>query len=241
MLTCLSCTEQLRHLPPSTVGLANAADLAMARQFFDSTPGASVFQAPVPAASRQLMENLHNAPHLSGAHTPDVDPSVWAMKMHISSVPANSRWSDEFGHVPMSNSTAGIIDSELAVSGRFFPPYQVKFVIPFVTGPFNEYPRTSPAFFQPSFTSIPREPLTMNWDQEFSRMDIKGKGKATDIDFEAAFTRAAASVTKEGSRIVEVQDDTESLESAFERTKLSDSPEKAGGVDGIDYLTDFQK
>lgn len=81
----------------------------------------------------------------------------------------------------------------------------------------------------------------MSWDQEFSRLDTKGKGKATDFDFEAAFTRAAASVTKENSRIVEVQDDTESLESVFERTKLSDPTEKAEDVKEADYLTDFQK
>jgi peroxin-5 len=78
----------------------------------------------------------------------------------------------------------------------------------------------------------------MNWDQEFSRMDSKGKGKATNIDFDAAFTRAAASMTNQSSRIVEVQDDVESLETTFERTALTDSSEKERGAD---YLTDFQK
>lgn len=73
----------------------------------------------------------------------------------------------------------------------------------------------------------------MNWDQEFSRMDAKGKGKATDTDFEAAFTRATASVTEGKSRIVEVQDNTESLESAFERAKISDEV--------TDYQTHFEK
>jgi hypothetical protein len=109
-----------------------------------------------------------------------------------------------------------------------------------MVGPIDNY-HQGPAFFQPSFASMPGGPLTMHWDQEFMRMDTKGKGKATDIDFEAAFTRAAASVTEEKSRIVEVHDDAVSLESAFESAKISDSVEEAGVAEEADYLSDFQK
>jgi peroxin-5 len=107
----------------------------------------------------------------------------------------------------------------------------------------NEYAPMPPTFFQSSVPSQLQQPHSMNWDQEFSRVDTKGKGKAIDADFEAAFARAAASITtnKEGSRIVDVQDDAETLEDAFERVKVTDPPEKVGDTDGMEYLTDFQK
>jgi len=81
----------------------------------------------------------------------------------------------------------------------------------------------------------------MNWDHEFSRVDSKGKGKATHFDFDAAFARAAASVTtnKEDSRIVEVHDGSESIEDAFERTQISNPPQQVEPTN--DMLSDFQQ
>lgn len=214
----------------------------MARHFFDSGPGVSGFQGPVTAAGHnQLMESLQHVPRPAGLRTQEVDPSHWAMKMPVSSVPSNSQWSEEFGNKPLGVSTSRFNDITSTLNGGFFDFHEPSSTNTLVTGPINEY-HQSPAFFQPSFTSLPRGPLAMHWDQEFMRMDTKkGKGKATDMDFEAAFTRAAASVTEDGSRIVEVQDDAESLESAFERANISDSVEAAGDSDRGDYLSDFQK
>ena len=81
----------------------------------------------------------------------------------------------------------------------------------------------------------------MNWDQEFSRVDSKGKGKATHVDFEAAFARAAASVmtNKEDGRIIEERDGSEGIEDTFERAKISDSPQQIEDTGGM--LSEFQK
>lgn len=77
----------------------------------------------------------------------------------------------------------------------------------------------------------------MNWDQEFARADAKGKGKAVDADFEAAFAKAAATMPAEKSRIVDVQDESESLEAVFERTRLSDDEK----IDENGLVNDFEK
>lgn len=77
---------------------------------------------------------------------------------------------------------------------------------------------TNPVFY-PKMEAMTS--LSINWDAEFSRVDVKGKGKAVDTDLDEAFSRAAALVHKEQSRIVEVKDGDESLEAAFERTTIS--------------------
>lgn len=56
----------------------------------------------------------------------------------------------------------------------------------------------------------------------------KGKGKAREADFEAAFAQAAASLQNQqqpSSGIVELDDTTASLEQAMENVKLGD-PDK---------------
>lgn len=87
--------------------------------------------------------------------------------------------------------------------------------------------------FYPRLDGIASPPI--NWDQEFSRVDVKGKGRAIDKDFEEAFSRAAALVSKEHSRIVEVKDDTESLEAAFERTTIGDDTPTLGDKEKSDF------
>jgi peroxin-5 len=111
------CIEQLRHLPPSATSPLNPADLAMARQFFDSGPRSSGFQAPIPAASYQLLESMQHVPRPADLRPHEVDPAHWEMKMPVFSVPSNSKWSDEFGSGPVGVSTARFNDATSTLNG----------------------------------------------------------------------------------------------------------------------------
>ncbi|KAF8588639.1 TPR-like protein [Ramaria rubella] len=218
-------SSRLRHLPPSAAGPANAAEVAIARQFFDtplSQPGLPTFQGPLHLAPHQLLGELQHTSRPVGSHTPDVDPSLWPRSINLpfSAAQTKTKWSDEFRQVPVGHAAP-----EMSRFNEAHSPMNYS----------NDYSRVNPTLFQPSFISPPQASLTMNWDQEFSRRDTKGKGKAIDFDFESAFNHAAASIHKQEAQIVEVNDGEETLEAAFERTKLTNDP------DDSEYLSDFQK
>ncbi|KIJ49700.1 hypothetical protein M422DRAFT_28063 [Sphaerobolus stellatus SS14] len=212
-------SSRLHHLPHSATGPTNAADLAMARQFFQSGPlqaGIPAFNG-LPASSRHMLENLQHIPN--PVHTHNAGPTLAARPLHTPSATGN--WSEEFKQVPQgltSLSSPQIHDAQLGV----------------------HYPMSDLGSMRPMYQSFQNGPMPVNWDQEFSRVDTKGKGKATEADFEAAFARAAASISAEKSRIVEVQED-ESLEEAFNRVKVSDEKERVGDSDKDEYLSDFEK
>lgn len=104
----LSIIPKLQHLPPSTTGSTNAADLAIARQFFDSVSqsGAGTLQGSALAAPREGFESLYRDPRPTALHTADIGPSFWnrPVNMPISSALANAKWSDEFSYVPAAGS-----------------------------------------------------------------------------------------------------------------------------------------
>ncbi|KAF8520334.1 peroxisome targeting signal receptor [Hysterangium stoloniferum] len=215
-------SSRLHHLPPSTSRPINAVDVAVARQFFDSANSQSnipAFNGPMGAMSRHMLENLHQTPHAGPMHTPELAPA-WVPSMNGSISPASgdSRWSEEFRQAPSvtPSATAHFNESHM-------PLYNVRPGYSAMNG-------MSQPFYQPPLQSVTP---SVNWDQEFTRVDVKGKGKAVDLDFEDAFNRAA-SLANERSRIVEVFEN-ESLEAAFERINLADNP-----GDG-EALSDFEE
>jgi len=215
-------SSRLHHLPPSTSRPINSVDLAVARQFFDSADPQStipVFNGPMGGMSRHTLENLHQTPHAGPMHAPEQAPA-WLPSMNrpIFSTSDDSKWSEEFRQMPSvaPSATTPFNESQM-------PLYNVRPGYSGMNG-------MSQPFYQPPLQSVPP---TVNWDQEFTRVDVKGKGKADDLDFEDAFNRAA-SLANERSRIVEV-DENESLAAAFERTNVADDPKDD------ETLSDFEK
>ncbi|GJJ06241.1 hypothetical protein Clacol_000432 [Clathrus columnatus] len=202
-------SSKLHHLPPSAI--RNVADASMARQFFD---GSGMSR---PDFQRAISMNMHQAnselnqlqPQFPIANIPNFESLAWARNSASSAPPQlqhlqKSQWSEEFGQSVPQNVAPQMSQSELHVS-TFRPMSHGGVYIPILNSNMDVLSTRQ-----------------INWDEEFSRVDVKGKGKATEVDLEEAFNRAAALAPKEQSRIVEIKDDNESLEAAFERTTIND-------------------
>ncbi|KAG1731508.1 uncharacterized protein EDB91DRAFT_1058629 [Suillus paluster] len=207
-----SSSSRLQHLPGSTPAQAAEQDVAMARQFFEGQqrPGGPALVAPPYLHSAELarIAEMNRLPEFNEA---------WTMERSHQPLMQNnvtqSSWANEFGGAQqqpiggpsMQHSIAQMPETQRQ---QFIGSHGM------YGSPMGLYGNMGQSFFQ-GYNATP-----LNVDAS------KGKGKAREADYEAAFAQAAASLQNQqesSSRIVELDDTAASLEQAMENIKLGDS------------------
>ncbi|KAJ6625896.1 peroxisome targeting signal receptor [Mycena sp. CBHHK59/15] len=201
-------SSRLHQLPGTSTSGASQHDLALARQFFESGPGVGpAFGAPNPSELARFHE-------LAGRPMSEAN-EAWVMEQqkHMLGFEANSTlagWAAEFGASPALASSP----SQQRVAR---PDYQQR--------P-SAYGSSMPMGMYSS--SMPMGMYGMNMGSSVFQqapMQMSGKGKTREADFEAAFAQIASShpqAQSETSRIEEVEDGATGLEEALGKTKLEE-------------------
>jgi peroxin-5 len=200
----------------------------MARQFFEGQQrsGGPAFSAPpyfLPAELARMPE-INRHPELN---------EPWIMeRSHQPTLQNNttqSSWATEFGGAHQQSSSGPSMQHNMTQISESELPYIVTWSRQLTTrhaaqrligshgvygSPIGSYRNMGPSFFQGFNVASP------------SLADMsKGKGKAREADFEAAFAQAAASLQNQqqsSSSIVELDDTAAALEQAMENVKLGD-------------------
>lgn len=224
-----SSSSRLHHLPSSSAAAGAERDLALARQFFEgnaqqsaSGPAPAILSHIPPQMSGVMDPAMRASPDLSKAWNEMALQSGFRAQIHRSDVgnSSTSGWTAEFGRT-----------SSVAVSG---PAQSTALQRP-------DYSQTS-YMSQGLYSGGMARPMMYGssfnaYGNPLQALD-KGKGKGKEIDFEAAFAEATASLTSNqagGARIVEVGDDvsnvTESLQSASLDQRQDEAEEPSMGSD----------
>lgn len=212
-------SSRLQHLPGSAPAQAAEQDIAMARQFFEGQqrPGGPALVAPpyLHPAELARMSEMNRLPEFNEAWTRE------RYQPQIQNNATQSSWANEFGGAqlqPIGGSVA-----QHPVAQMQMPETQRQQFIGshgMYGTPMGLYGNVGQPFFQ-GFNAAP-----------LSVDASKGKGKAREADYEAAFAQYAATLQNQQestSRIVELDDNTATLEQAMENVKLGDSELKTNG------------
>ncbi|KAG1799722.1 uncharacterized protein HD556DRAFT_1454839 [Suillus plorans] len=205
-------SSRLQHLPGSAPAQAAEQDVAMARQFFEGQQrsGGPALVAPpyLHPAELARMAEMNRLPELNEA---------WSRERYQPLIQNNvtqSSWANEF---------SGAQQQPINGSAMQMPETQRQQFI----GSHGMY-GTSMGLYgnmgQPFFQGFNATPLSADAS--------KGKGKAREADYEAAFAQYAASLQNQSestSRIVELDDNAAALEQAMENVKLGDTELKTNG------------
>ncbi|CAL1707179.1 unnamed protein product [Somion occarium] len=229
-----SSSSRLQHLPSTATAPSSERDLALARQFFDAQtqgPGTLVpYSIP-----QQPLQDIGASLTNSGRATPDLN-TLWAKSQQHqfshdqtsraqSSHPASATgWAQEFGGASFAVPSA---QANAAQRSEF---NQASYMSPRMYGgmPMNMY--------SGMYGNAPPS----------LQMDVsKGKGKAREIDFEAAFAQVTQSLSniedqsraseQESARISEF-DDTADLSEAMQNASMQDL-DSVGAPLGSDFKT----
>ncbi|KAJ7163573.1 hypothetical protein C8R43DRAFT_990111 [Mycena crocata] len=193
-------SARLHQLPGTNSSGASQHDLALARQFFESGPGPA-FGAPNPAELARFHE-------LSGRSMSEASEG-WIMEQQKSmrgfeAGAAPAAWAAEFGP-PQASAAAQSSQQHMAR-----PDYQQRPTYMSSLGQFNTM---SMGMYGPGMA------------QQAFPMQMNGKGKSREADFEAAFAQIAAAhpqTQTETARIEEVDDGVAQLGEALDKAKLDD-------------------
>ncbi|KNZ77103.1 Peroxisomal targeting signal receptor [Termitomyces sp. J132] len=212
-------SSRLHQLPGTAPVVANQQDVTLARQFF---AGDTQKMGPV------LSYMPSYAPDLSRVNTVVGGPNEsWALEQQqqfnaLEESKGRTAWAAEFG----------------ASSQMSSPPLQTQHP----TTVLSDYQRAT--YMNPIGSYGASLPMTMNFgfsmQPSFDVSDTidKGKGKAREVDFEAAFAQVAASFppAQETSGIVEVPDGVAELEDAMKATSLETSTTETDTKQVWDHL-----
>lgn len=221
-------SSRLQHLPGSAPAQAPEQDVAMARQFFEGQqrsngPGLAAPPYLHPAELARMAE-MNRLPEFNEAWTRE------QYQLPMQNNVAQGSWVNEFGGAqqhPISGSA-----TQHSIAQMQMPETQRQQFIGshgMYGTPMGLYGNVGQPFFQ-GFNAAP-----------LSIDASKGKGKAREADYEAAFAQYAASLQNQQestSRIVELDDNTATLDQAMENIKLGDSELKTNGdfKDAWDHL-----
>ncbi|KAF9529229.1 hypothetical protein CPB83DRAFT_852899 [Crepidotus variabilis] len=202
-------SSRLQQLPGTSSGQANEQDLALARQFFEgnaSRPGlAPSFQMGRQADLMRMAEmSMTSQPAM---HQP------WAMDQHqqapsFEPPTTQAGWAAEFANAPQVTSSAPAMQQGASA----IPSFQQR-----------------PSFMSNYASSTPMYGMGVPNTQypNYSSSTI-GKGKAKEVDFEAAFAQFADSMAEpqqeSTSRIEEVDETLEKLSKTLEEANISANP-----------------
>ncbi|KAF5380594.1 hypothetical protein D9615_004619 [Tricholomella constricta] len=206
-------SARLHQLPGTAVLAANQHDVALARQFFEGAPQA---QAPVPTYLPSHISEL--ARMGSGMNEPWVPEQQQNMRAFEESQ-AQAAWAAEFGASSQMHSPSPSLQQQNMPAQ---PEFQQR---PSYMSSMGSYGTSMPMGMYSGFNMYPGMNATMS----------EGKGKAKQVDFEAAFAQVAASLTPAQetiSRIVEVEDGVTEIEDAVRGVSLDTTEEDS---------TDFKK
>ncbi|KAG1862864.1 hypothetical protein C8R48DRAFT_708697 [Suillus tomentosus] len=211
-------SSRLQHLPGSAPAQAAEQDVAMARQFFEGQQrsGGPALVAPpyLHPAELARMAEMNRLPELNEA---------WSRERYQPLMQNNvtqSSWANEFSGAQQQPINGSVMQHSVAMQ---MPETQRQQFV----GSHGMY-GTSMGLYgnmgQPFFQGFNATPLSADAS--------KGKGKAREADYEAAFAQYAASLQNQSestSRIVELDDNAATLEQAMENVKLGDAELKTNG------------
>ncbi|KAI0266835.1 peroxisome targeting signal receptor [Gloeopeniophorella convolvens] len=211
-------SSRLHHLPSSSNHAIAEHDMAMARQFFEAQQGPAsgpsfspaqmapmqdlmARQLPLTVANRGMSSNLNNA---------------WADVQRTQSAPAlphnamsQAGWANEFSpaafaHGPPVQQSATPTNTTQAqyMSGSAFGTMANRY------GGFNGMPQN----------------YLQSFDGQAPVLDIKGKGKFKETDFDAAFAQVASSFETTPAQAEALADPVVELEKDLGKTSLDDAP-----------------
>ncbi|KIP05602.1 hypothetical protein PHLGIDRAFT_108068 [Phlebiopsis gigantea 11061_1 CR5-6] len=218
-------SSRLHHLPNTAGPAAADHDRALARQFFEANtshalPNDAIAHVPPP---QMHMQSLHNAPADLGRAWADVQEHNAAMQpsaatqfsaVSFNAAHAPAEWTAEFASSPQMHGPPSVTQQPQAFR-------QQSFMSPPMYGSMNQ------GFMFP--TAFNAGPALVSSD--------KGKGKARDIDFDAAFAeldQALGPSAQETARIEEF-DDVADLNEAMERMAMRQQAEATptGGFEEV--------
>lgn len=220
-------------------------DVALARQFFEGNTRSSnagpTFAIPQHLAYSDPMRKEINGHADSNFH------QLWAhaqseerqfiheqsLRPELSAQSSRSDWANEYKFHPRVSSDSSSQQHTMFPQSdcRQYIPYPREYALIYYDI-VHQMSQMSPGMYGGSM------PINM-YTQSFNvagipQTIVNGKGKSREIDFDAAFAQAAASLQTEGARIVEVDESVADLTSTLEHVKLH-SEEKT------EYGTDFTK
>lgn len=205
-------SSRLQHLPGSAPVQAAEQDVAMARQFFEGQQrsGGPALVAPpyLHPAELARMTEMNRLPELNEA---------WSRERYQPLIQNNvtqSSWANEFSGVQQQPINGSAMQMPETQRQQFIGSHGM------YGTPMGLYGNMGQPFFQ-GFNATP-----------LSVDASKGKGKAREADYEAAFAQYAASLqnqSESASRIVELDDNAATLEQAMENVKLGDAELKTNG------------
>lgn len=211
-------SSRLQHLPGSAPAQAAEQDVAMARQFFEGqqrSGGPALVASPyLHPAELARMAEINRFPELNEA---------WSRERYQPLIQSNvtqSSWANEFSGAQQQPINGSVMQYSVAMQ---MPETQRQQFV----GSHGMY-GTSMGLYgnmgQPVFQGFNAIPLSADAS--------KGKGKAREADYEAAFAQYAASLQNQSestSRIVELDDNAVTLEQAMENVNLGDTELKTNG------------
>ncbi|KAG1808340.1 hypothetical protein EV424DRAFT_1574351 [Suillus variegatus] len=203
-------SSRLQHLPGSAPAQAAEQDVAMAHQ-----AGPALVAPPyLHPAELARMAEMNRLPELNEA---------WSRERYQPLIQNNvtqSSWANEFSGAQQQPINGSVMQHSVAMQ---IPETQRQQFV----GSHGMY-GTSMGLYgnmgQPFFQGFNATPLSADAS--------KGKGKAREADYEAAFAQYAASLqnqSESASRIVELDDNAATLEQAMENVKLGDTELKTNG------------
>ncbi|KAG2055883.1 TPR-like protein [Suillus hirtellus] len=205
-------SSRLQHLPGSAPAQAAEQDVAMARQFFEGQQrsGGSALVAPpyLHPAELARMAEMNRLPELNEA---------WNRERYQPLIQNNvtqSSWANEFSGAQRQPINGSAMQMPETQRQQFIGSHGM------YGTPMGLYGNMGQPFFQ-GFNATP-----------LSADASKGKGKAREADYEAAFAQYAASLQNQSDstpRIVELDDNAATLEQAMENVKLGDTELKTNG------------
>ncbi|KAG9041686.1 Peroxisomal membrane signal receptor PTS1 [Tulasnella sp. UAMH 9824] len=208
--------SRLQHLPTTTAGAPNAADVAMARQFFDGQAtapmplqhglpfAAPVMRAPIDAMQRGASPRLGTPVETGNAALQD----AWAR----GAAPAPNALAEAWNRG--GSSSQAPVAADLGQVRLGAPS------MPLGMGMYGGFagPRMMPMYSSLNAVQTSHQPQ-LDWDQEFSKVseaDVKGKGKA--------------------------KADLDDLEERFKALVARDEAQRLAETEGHpDYMRDFEK
>ncbi|KAG2037423.1 hypothetical protein BDR03DRAFT_919923 [Suillus americanus] len=206
-------SSRLQHLPGSAPAQAAEQDVAMARQFFEGQQrsGGPALVAPpyLHPAELARMAEMNRLPEFNEAWTRE------RYQPPIQNNATQSLWANEFGGAQQQPISGSIMQH--SVAQMQMPETQRQQFIG-SHGMYGTPMGLYGSMGQPFFQGFNATPLSADAN--------KGKGKAREADYEAAFAQYAAPLQNQQestSRIVELDDNAATLEQAMENVKLGDS------------------
>ncbi|KAH9978583.1 hypothetical protein BGW80DRAFT_1279764 [Lactifluus volemus] len=208
-------SSRLHHLPSTSNNVVAEQDMAMARQFFESTPFGPAFS---PAQMAPIQDFLSRQLPLISANPGMLDfNDAWAQIQRTQGPPAlpqtaisSAAWASEFN--PTTFAPGPVAQQSPTLTTTTQSPYLVGNTFTAAANRFglNVMP---PSYLQ-------------GFDAHSLALDSKGKGKFKEIDFDAAFAQAASSFEIVSPKVEARSSRTsmEELEAGLAKAKLDDIP-----------------